>query len=174
MTVSDADPLVPATIWRRVASAFYDTLLLFALWLSGTLLLVVLQNLLHLRGGMSWQHFVRIFYFLIGLLFFGWCWTHGGQTPGMKAWRLRLLREDGHLIRWPVAAVRYVAILVCWTTAALPVLAAVPTLRAHFPLLGTVGWIALALLVGGVFWTRFDSTRRSPQDRLTGTITMRL
>ncbi len=28
-------------------------------------------------------------------LFFAYFWVHGGQTLGMRAWRFRLLRDDG-------------------------------------------------------------------------------
>ncbi len=160
----------PAPIWRRFAAAAYDGLLLLALWLSGTLLAVVAQDLLRLPTDANWQHFIRAYYFLIGLLFFGWCWTHGGQTPGMRAWRLQLMREDGLAIRWPVAAVRYVAILLCWTTALLPLLAAIPILHGRFPWLLPASWICLTLLVIGTAWTRSDARRRSPQDRIAGTV----
>ena len=39
---------------------------------------------------------------LIGLIigFFGWFWTRRGQTLGMQAWRLRVVREDGSLLTW--------------------------------------------------------------------------
>lgn len=170
MPTPSAAPLPSAPIWRRFAAAAYDCLFLLALWLSGTLLAVVVQELLALPPGTRWQHAMRIYYFLIGLLFFGWCWTHGGQTPGMRVWRLRMQREDGHSIRWPVAAVRYVATLLCWTVTLLPLLAAVPVLRAHFHLLLPAGWIGLVLLAGGTLWTRFDPRRRGPQDRIAGTV----
>lgn len=163
-----APPLAP--VWRRFAAALYDGLLLLALWLSGTLLIVVVQDLIQAHGEIRWQGFIRIYYFVAGLLFFGWCWTHGGRTPGMLAWRLRLLREDYRPIRWPVAAIRYGAMLICWTATLLPLLAAVPALRERFPLLLPAGWIGLALLVIGLILTRLDGRRRAPQDRLAGTV----
>lgn len=38
--------------------------------------------------------------YLIGAvcLFFVWFWTHGGQTLGMRAWRLKVQRMDGSSI----------------------------------------------------------------------------
>ena len=27
--------------------------------------------------------------------FYGWFWLHGGQTLGMRAWRLKLVTDDG-------------------------------------------------------------------------------
>ena len=43
------------------------------------------------------------------LLLFGWSWTHGGQTLGMRAWRLRLERSDGTPLDWPAALKHYAA-----------------------------------------------------------------
>ncbi|OGI41569.1 MAG: hypothetical protein A2150_00620 [Candidatus Muproteobacteria bacterium RBG_16_64_11] len=41
-----------------------------------------------------------------GFLFYGWFWTRGGQTLGMRAWRLRLTRADGGPVTWRRAALR--------------------------------------------------------------------
>jgi uncharacterized RDD family membrane protein YckC len=32
---------------------------------------------------------------LMSLTFFCWFWTHGGQTLGMRAWKIRLEKADG-------------------------------------------------------------------------------
>lgn len=47
--------------------------------------------------------------YLLGVifLFFGWFWTHGGQTLGMRAWRLRAVRADGTPMDWAHAAKRF-------------------------------------------------------------------
>ena len=34
----------------------------------------------------------------VGCIFFVWFWTHGGQTLGMRAWRLKVQRMDGSSI----------------------------------------------------------------------------
>ena len=41
--------------------------------------------------------------------FFGWFWTHGGQTLGMRAWKLRLERDDGGAPQWRDAGRRFAA-----------------------------------------------------------------
>ena len=46
--------------------------------------------------------------------YFGWCWSRGGQTLGMRAWRLRLVRNDGRRVTLAAAALRYAAALVSW------------------------------------------------------------
>jgi len=53
----------------------------------------------------------------ISFFFFGWFWTHGGQTPGMKAWNLYLVKPNGKFIDWNLALKRYLAALLSWTIA---------------------------------------------------------
>jgi uncharacterized RDD family membrane protein YckC len=38
--------------------------------------------------------------------YYAWCWVKGGQTVGMKAWRLQLYRSDGQMVNWKQAYVR--------------------------------------------------------------------
>jgi len=42
-------------------------------------------------------------------LYFAWCWTHGGQTIGMRAWRLVLESTDDSPIGWGCASRRFLA-----------------------------------------------------------------
>lgn len=46
--------------------------------------------------------------------YFGYCWTHGGQTLAMRAWHLHVVTEDGHALSWRRAALRYVVALAGW------------------------------------------------------------
>ena len=41
--------------------------------------------------------------------FYGWFWTHGGQTLGMRAWRLKALTADGQAVSWRHAIIRVAA-----------------------------------------------------------------
>lgn len=88
---------------------------------------------------------LRGWLFLTGLLFFGWFWTHGGQTLGMRAWRVQLRREDGAALRWPQAAFRY-----------------------------ALAWLAWLPLGAGVLWCLLDHRRQAAHDRLAGTEVMLL
>jgi len=40
----------------------------------------------------------------VSFFFYGWFWTHGGQTLGMRAWNLYLIKPDGKFINWEIAA----------------------------------------------------------------------
>ena len=53
----------------------------------------------------------------VAFAYFGWCWTHGGQTLGMRAWRLRICALGGGLPTWRQCAVRFLAAIVSWACA---------------------------------------------------------
>jgi uncharacterized RDD family membrane protein YckC len=75
----------------RLLAMFYDSLLLFSALLVATAL-----ALLATRGTLHYHNpFFRTFLFLICFGFYTWFWLHGGQTLGMRAWRLRVQRLDG-------------------------------------------------------------------------------
>lgn len=50
----------------------------------------------------------------VSFFFYGWFWTHGGQTLGMKAWNLYLVKSDGKFIDWNTALKRYLAAALSW------------------------------------------------------------
>jgi uncharacterized RDD family membrane protein YckC len=50
---------------------------------------------------------LQIFLFAAPAFFFAWFWTHGGQTLGMRAWRLKLLDRSGAVVTWRQSLVRY-------------------------------------------------------------------
>lgn len=136
-----AEGLQPAPLLRRFAALCYDTLLLVALLATVTLLVI------WIRGGRSVPPGTGWFEALLGaivVLFFCWFWTHGGQTLGMRAWRIRVVRFDGSRVGWDRALLRFVAALA-----------------------------SAAALGAGFWWSFFDARRRCWHDRLSGTLTIR-
>src|SRR5690242_345859 len=97
----------PATagVVRRLAAGVYDLLPLIALWMIGTALLMPLTH-----GGIA-PHTIwyQAYLLLIAFAYFGYSWTHGGQTIGGKAWRLKVVDEQGRSINWSRAALRFAA-----------------------------------------------------------------
>lgn len=158
----------PAPPWRRLAAACYDGLLLIAVWMVTLLASLFLHQLLGMARN---DHFNSLLLFLSGLAFFGWSWTHGGQTLGMRAWRLRLMRDGGADVRWPVAAVRYAMMLTCWLVVlavlVLPLLP--PAVAARVPRLTQAleGCAVFTLVV--LLLPLLDGRRRTLYDRLTST-----
>lgn len=122
---------------RRLAAIVYDSLLLF-----GVLILAAVP-LLAIPGGLRQAPTVRLAEqgYLLGVCFvyFGWFWTHGGQTLGMKSWRLRLVTASG-TVTWGQCARRFAAAALSWACAGL-----------------------------GFAWVLLDRDRLAWHDRLSGT-----
>lgn len=161
-------PAFPASPWRRLAAACYDGLLLLALWMVTLLASLFVHNLFGLARN---DHANSLCLFLTGLVFFGWSWTHGGQTLGMRSWRLRILREDGLPLRWPVAAVRYTLMLASWLIAlAVLVLPLLPAaVAASVPYRVEAIGICAAYSAAAMAFLLLDGRRRAFYDRLTST-----
>lgn len=154
----------PAPLPRRLAAAVYDGLLLLALWMVALLLDVVLRDLIGLER--EW-HALRAYVFLIGFVFFGWFWTHGGQTLGMRAWRLRLRRPDGGVPRWTSALARYATMLVAWGVCLTPAVMQLPRFSDwRHAVAASIGTGVLTVLALVAFLA--DRRRRFPQDWISG------
>jgi uncharacterized RDD family membrane protein YckC len=102
-------PLSQASLRRRVASLFYEALLLGAVLWCATLPLAALQSSLsHAPARALYQFYLAV----IAGIYFIWQWTRGGQTLAMKTWHLRLVARDGAAITLRQAALRYLIALV--------------------------------------------------------------
>lgn len=80
-----------------------------------------------------------------GFLYFGLSWRRGGQTLGMRAWRLRLLAADGGVPTWRALGIRYVVAI------------------ASFGLCGL-----------GYLWSLIDAERRTWHDIVSRTVLVRM
>lgn len=122
---------------RRLAALAYDSLLLAAVWFAATALILPLNQGEAFQPG-HWGYPA----YLVGVsyLFFAWFWTHGGQTLGMKAWRLRLRTLDGSRCDWLHAALRFAG-----------------------------ACVSLACFGAGYWWILIDRRGRAWHDRWSGT-----
>jgi uncharacterized RDD family membrane protein YckC len=162
-----------AGLIRRLAALLYDTLLLLALLFVGTL------PILPLTGGEAItpaaQHagayLYRGYLALLALGFFGLSWTRGGQTLGMKTWKIRLESGAGSPPGWGAVSLRFALGLAL-------VLAALLGLW----LARTPGWSArdfaaavlIAPAVANHAWIAFDRCGRSLQDVVCGMRVIRI
>lgn len=101
-----------AGFFKRLAAMIYDTLIAVAVGMLSALLIIVVLTILFENGVLSKQGYEQVsdliqqsfMYKLIiqvwvvfwVTVFFLWFWKNGGQTLGMRAWRLRIysLHED--------------------------------------------------------------------------------
>jgi uncharacterized RDD family membrane protein YckC len=109
--VKDPIQWPPAGLLRRLCAIVYDTLLLLGVLFVATALLLPLTEGEAIKPG---NPFFSTYLFFICFFFYGWFWTHGGQTLGMRAWKIRVQSFDGWGISWWQALLRFLAAMVSW------------------------------------------------------------
>lgn len=102
--------LAPASLQRRFAAMFYDSILVLALLFVASIPVVILNGgEIRADGsilGSLKQWGFMAYLILIACGFYAWFWTHGGQTLGMSAWRIKVSASNGKPIRWQAAMIR--------------------------------------------------------------------
>ena len=109
-----------ASLPVRLAAGFYDLLPLAAVLMAATAILFPLTRDRIAPGTLWYQLYLATVVFL----YYAVSWRRGGQSIGMKAWRLRVVREDGGPLSWRDIAVRFVVAIVAVAAAGAGLLAA--------------------------------------------------
>jgi uncharacterized RDD family membrane protein YckC len=89
---------------RRFAAIIYDLLLLMSVLFVATALILPLnagQAIETHRG------IYTLYLLVVSFVFYGWFWTHGGQTLGLRAWKLYVLTYNKETITWSQAFLRF-------------------------------------------------------------------
>ncbi len=158
--VATPPALAAPTLSRRLAAFVYEGVLLFGVLMAAGLAYAAVAGLqLGPRGSLGQQ----IFLFVVLGLYFGWFWSHGGQTVAMKAWHIRLVDALGRPVSAARAVIRY---LLSWLWFAPGLLAAHQSgLRSGASLFGIViaGILAYAALA------RLNPQRQFWHDVVCGT-----
>ncbi|VAW72256.1 hypothetical protein MNBD_GAMMA10-1664 [hydrothermal vent metagenome] len=118
----------PASLIKRLMAFIYDLLLLAGLFMITGALAVILPVFIINDGNaiikghpfyLINQIIVLSTLFLSGLVFYAWFWTHGGQTLGMKTWRIKLISNETDKISRKQAVIRYFAAVLSWSVVGL-------------------------------------------------------
>jgi uncharacterized RDD family membrane protein YckC len=144
---TDPAGLKSAGLLRRLAALFYDTLLLLGVLMTVTWLLLLLtrgEAITHETVG-AFEYLYRAVLLGLVIAYYGFSWIRSGQTLGMLAWRIRVVRSDGGLLRWHDALLRLAASILSWLPAGL-----------------------------GYFWMLFDRDDLTWHDRLSRTRVVRV
>jgi uncharacterized RDD family membrane protein YckC len=96
----------PARLWRRLAAIVYDLLIVAALLMTVTIATILVRGGSAISPGSVWFQLLLL---TIWWLYFAGSWTRGGQTVGMRAWRLVLRPDDAAGIGWARASLRFLA-----------------------------------------------------------------
>jgi uncharacterized RDD family membrane protein YckC len=126
----------PAPLWRRLAAGLYDLLLILALCMIGAFAVLPFTGGEAVPAGTRW---FQAYLAALIATYYLWCWVRGGQTLGMRTWRLRLVADAGAL-SWPRALLRLVVAL-----------------------------IGMAVLGLGLWWALWEPRRRMWHDLAAGT-----
>ena len=103
-----------APLLRRLMAIVYDLLLLLAVLFVTTALAIVMNHGEAINDHPYYIFFV-FFQLLISFIYYGWFWTHGGQTLGMKTWKMKLTTRSGGQLNWQQALVYFVAAMISWS-----------------------------------------------------------
>jgi len=125
---------------RVLAAIFYDFWLIAAIWLIGTMIDAFIRNALMNHVGDGNYLVLQVYLILSPWFFFAWFWMHGGQTLGMRSWRIKVVDLKGEPITKSASIKRYLASLLSW-----------------------------AILGLGFLWILFDKENRSWHDLLSNT-----
>ena len=157
---------LPCPLWRRLLALVYDLLIVVAIVMVVGLLCQLATRGQLIRTGATtvipvWYQALQA---LVVALYFISSWRHGGQTVGMRPWRIRVTRDDGGTLSLQQVLIR---LLVAAAPLVLLLLAPVLGLRATLWTLLVVwaGWFAVAV---------FDPRRRALHDIAAGTEVRRL
>jgi uncharacterized RDD family membrane protein YckC len=115
----------------------YDGFLLFGLGFFAAALWLLFH---HGRAPGPGDPAFQAYLLALCLAFVGGFWTHGGQTLGMRAWKIRLTNTDGGPVSWRQALIRFFA-----------------------------SWISLGLFGLGYWRAWWDPERRCWHDLASGT-----
>lgn len=138
MTQVDYASLPHCGLLRRLGAIAYDSLLLAAVLILASGLALLVTGGETARPG---NPFMTSYFFLVSFLFYAWFWMHGGQTLGMRAWRIRVQQLDGRNITPWQALLRFI--------------------------MAIIAWLPLGL---GFLWSLFDREQRTWHDRFSETV----
>jgi uncharacterized RDD family membrane protein YckC len=101
-----------AGIVRRLMAIMYDLFLLLAILFIATAIAMIFNQGNAIEPGQAIYPYYIIYLLVLSFVFYGWFWTHGGQTLGMKTWKMRLQQEDGTRLSWRLAMIRFAIALI--------------------------------------------------------------
>jgi uncharacterized RDD family membrane protein YckC len=135
----------PASLWLRLLAGVYDLLPLLGLWFAAAVLALLLTAGKLDTHNLADKLLVQALVVAAAAIYFIVSWLRGGQTIGMKPWRLRVVRADGSPLGMTQALLRF-----------------------------GVALVSLAVFGAGFWWALFDAEKRAWHDIAAGTLVVRM
>ncbi|MFV1983459.1 MAG: RDD family protein [Thiohalomonadales bacterium] len=153
-------------LFHRLAAMSYDSLLLIAVLFIATAIATVLTGGESISAG---NPLFTSYLFIVSFAFFAWFWTHGGQTLGMRSWKIRLQRFDGNSITLWQSLLRFITGLPAWIFILLGI---VKIVLPEVPDIGPpMSWLFTlpkgVILVIGLVWLVIDNQFFLWRDKFT-------
>lgn len=112
----------PAPLWRILAAMAYDSILVIAIWMVVTFIILSffgVENARTLEGEAVvldpiYKNITFAAMIVSAWAFYGWFWTHSGQTLGMQAWRIRVVNKQDQPITAAQSVMRFSMAIVSW------------------------------------------------------------
>lgn len=91
----------PAGLFKQLVAMLYDSFLIAALLFIATAILLPFND-----GEAVGGPLYNIYLLAILFIFYSGFWKKGGQTLGMKAWKIRIIDEYGNNPAWSIGFLR--------------------------------------------------------------------
>ena len=138
--MNESNTAISAPLRLRLAAAAYDLLPLLGMWFVAAVLALAVTGGALDTHTLAGKLLVQGFALALSAAYFVASWSRGGQTIGMRAWRLRVVDAKGNRVPWPRAILRFFVALV-----------------------------SLAALGAGFWWALADTQGRTWHDRAART-----
>lgn len=135
----------PAHLGFRLAAFVYDLFPLIALAMLTSAIWLLLLGGQPVTPGSALAHLQLITILIVCAAYFALSVRYGGQTIGMRAWRLRVVDEHGEQPDWPTTLKRT-----------------------------GIGFVSLLICGLGFVWSLFEPKRRTWHDLAAKTLLLRL
>lgn len=96
--------------FKIISALLYDLILLCAVWFVAAIPFIIWQGSAFQESPVASLTF-QIYLVTLTYLYLTYFWVNSGQTPGLRTWKLRLVREDGYLLTRYNANLRFILII---------------------------------------------------------------
>jgi uncharacterized RDD family membrane protein YckC len=90
-------------LWKHLAALLYDIFPILAIWLVTSLFLLVVRGGSEIEPGTPWLTALLV---AEVWLYFTYSWKMGGQTLGMRAWKIQI--SDFQELSWAQVSLRFI------------------------------------------------------------------
>ncbi len=96
---------------RQLLALFYDAWLLAAVFMVASALTLPFTSGEPIKPG---NPFMTTYIFFVWYGFYAWFWTHGGQTLGMRSWKIKLITANNESLTLWHALLRFLSGMPAW------------------------------------------------------------